>query len=766
MIIKEIYIGGFGCLTDFRKSFSPSLNTVVEENGFGKSTMMAFMRAMLFGIDDTRSTRLDENPRRKYEPWSGGAFGGWMSFDLSGRHYRAERSFGKKASGDTFTLIDLDTGTRVNDFSERLGEEIFGIDADGFERTVFLSERNLSGKNTNPTIAAKLSNITFAEGDIGGFDDAIKLLDDRRRFYQKRGGAGEIQDTENEISITEDRLAELRRKRIKLASYEQRLGDIETELAKTKRSTAELKRRIGDTALLREREAHMAHYREMRDSMRGDEQELSALASFFERELPDEQALFEAKERHSKITRLQNEIGELSEKARDGIEARPLLPDESECAKIRELTEKIKLWKSNNACARTDNEGYSSDISESGVCGERYAEYTARGRAMPKTSYLISGIGIAIAVIGFMLASAVTPLMFILAFCGFLLTIVGILGVVRAKKAAKANKKSDEYRALNEELIEVLLRFTDGAESDPLFAAESLLQRKEREEILSSIRGEDERRVRSLEERLGELISAENEFLSAYPTVSGDPISEIIENRTKYATLMRSLSGRREALSRFGEAHGIVADAPPRAEYTKEQAGELEARLASLESEALALERERARIDSEYAHTAEDVDKAEEEEQRLCELYERRERYNDNLAIITKTKELLAAAKESLTTRYLERARAAFAKYMQLIGTGADDLMLDTAFTVTKADLGASRTSEAYSRGTRDLFSLAVRLALCDVLYEGESIPPLWLDDPFSAFDDSRLADALSAVRRLAKTRQIFYFTCTRTRKI
>ena len=186
MLIKELYIENFGKLTKYRKSFTDGLNHFVEDNGFGKTTLSVFIKAMFYGFEENRRHSLDENDRKRYTPWQGGAFGGWLSFEVKGKNYRVERTFGSKSSEDTFDLYDLDTGTPSSDFSASLGEAIFGIDADGFERTVFLSEKNLSGKNTNPTISAKLSDLVGTEGDIGGFDDAIKLLDDRRRFIRKR----------------------------------------------------------------------------------------------------------------------------------------------------------------------------------------------------------------------------------------------------------------------------------------------------------------------------------------------------------------------------------------------------------------------------------------------------------------------------------------------------------------------------------------------------------------------------------------------------
>ena len=57
---------------------------------------------------------------------------------------------------------------------------MLGIDRDGFERTLFLSERRLSGKNDNKTVSARLSELVGCDGDIGGVDAAMKKLEDKR----------------------------------------------------------------------------------------------------------------------------------------------------------------------------------------------------------------------------------------------------------------------------------------------------------------------------------------------------------------------------------------------------------------------------------------------------------------------------------------------------------------------------------------------------------------------------------------------------------
>ena len=102
---------------------------------------------------------------------------------------------------------------------------------------------------------------------------------------------------------------------------------------------------------------------------------------------------------------------------------------------------------------------------------------------------------------------------------------------------------------------------------------------------------------------------------------------------------------------------------------------------------------------------------------------------------------------------------------MEAIGGEGGDFTLDTDFSLTKAERGAARTVESFSRGTRDLYALALRLALLDSLYSDES-PVIMLDDPFISMDDKRIERGMALLADIARERQILYFTCSDGRKI
>ena len=69
MKLIKCHIENFGKLSDFTYDFTDGCNTVCEENGWGKSTLAAFLRVMLFGFRNEGKRDPLENERKRYSPW-------------------------------------------------------------------------------------------------------------------------------------------------------------------------------------------------------------------------------------------------------------------------------------------------------------------------------------------------------------------------------------------------------------------------------------------------------------------------------------------------------------------------------------------------------------------------------------------------------------------------------------------------------------------------------------------------------------------------
>lgn len=204
MKLLKCHIENFGKLSNYDYDFHDGLNTIKEDNGFGKTTFASFIKAMFYGLESKRNTKVLID-RKKYEPWQGGKFGGNIEFELQGKKYKIERFFEKKEVDDTFKLYDLSTNLETDDFSQNIGEEIFKLNKEAYERSTFISGQNME-TSMNDSLNAKLGNILENENDINSSEKAINALDEAIKRYKKTGGRGEINEAILEKTKLEKKL--------------------------------------------------------------------------------------------------------------------------------------------------------------------------------------------------------------------------------------------------------------------------------------------------------------------------------------------------------------------------------------------------------------------------------------------------------------------------------------------------------------------------------------------------------------------------------
>lgn len=236
MRLIECYIENFGGLSQYHCSFEPGLTALQAPNGFGKTTLAEFIRAMFYGFP--RAGRaLEKNRRKKYRPWQGGRYGGNLTFEHEGATYRIERSFGAAPASDTFTLYDMATHTRSGRFSPDIGVELFQLDADSFERSTYLPQLRDALPLATDNIQAKLGDLVDDANDVNNYEKAVRALQAKRSslipFRGQGGAVGQAQQkiTELETALTacRGRLPELDALRRELAGDRQRQRDGEAE---------------------------------------------------------------------------------------------------------------------------------------------------------------------------------------------------------------------------------------------------------------------------------------------------------------------------------------------------------------------------------------------------------------------------------------------------------------------------------------------------------------------------------------------------------
>ena len=799
MRLISCYIENFGLLHMADYNFNKELNCFVSDNGTGKTTLTAFIEAMLYGIGEGRKQSLDENPRKKYSPWQGGKFGGSLTLEVGKKKYTIERSFGTKAADDTFRLIDTDTGRVSADYGADIGEKLFGIDRDGFLRTAFLSEKNLRGKNENKSISAKLSDLVGVDGDVGEFDAAIKLLDEKRKFYYKKGNTGEIANVKEKAN-------EYQRKIDSLAVLETQTAEKEAELKKLYAEKSELaaleestRAELDSISKQRERKGHEEIYSGMLATLKSEKESFEKAKAFFASGFPTMQEIDVARISESESQRLKAEA-----LAEGGNEEYLALSDFfkrgtdfAELDRVERAAE-LALEKEKEIAEIDDCKDHISNemkaIFPEGAPTIEEVELAKRSEKGAFLKMATMALGSMLMIVGFILGGifrfTIAPIGFIISTALALSVLLGNKGkkelsffdkygkkgssitdiesqVIRYEQLslkrdeARANL-SDEYSGLTLKVCDFLGKFPVPDTDSMLGAVREIKSKYSQYYALSkatevSASGKLDKLKRS------EMLASEvRSFLAKFPTVTNDPFSEIRANHIAYIQHKNSISKLELECDEYAVRHGVTgtvtvdgntdeASLKQKLAETMEKAKELAARI-SLAQRDIATARMQLDCKDEYEMAKEEYE-------------ELHRKYSDNYAAIQKAMTYLTEACDNITYKYLGKTKEKFEEYSSLIAGTDGEYTLNTSFELMRTERGEAHSIDSYSRGIRDLYSLGLRLALIDALYENEA-PFIILDDPFIAFDDDKLERAKSTLKAISKTKQILYFTCATSREI
>lgn len=267
MKLLKCKIKAFGKLKDFEYDFSDGLNTIKEDNGWGKSTLGVFIKAMFYGLDEGKRS-IAENERIKYKPWnSTERFGGSIEFAWGEAVFRLERFFGNKKSDDGVRLFDVNTGKEYSD-TENLGNRIFQIDEEGFISTVFMSQKDFEAKS-NTSLTAKFNAVNEIQ-DSALFDKAIEKLEAKAKSYKYSGGRGIIPELRAEAFALDDKIRKAQRAEREAEELKSSVKTLESETEKLKASCDILVEKIkesGKNEALRIKKASYLRLAEERKSL-------------------------------------------------------------------------------------------------------------------------------------------------------------------------------------------------------------------------------------------------------------------------------------------------------------------------------------------------------------------------------------------------------------------------------------------------------------------------------------------------------------------
>lgn len=150
MKIRELRLKNFGKFTDKEIRFSDGLNIIYGKNESGKSTIHAFIRGMLFGMERGRGRAAAQDAFSRYEPWeNSNYYSGEMNFEAGDKTFLLSRNFdryGKGASlvcqedAEELSVADGDLQMLMGDLTPQVYDDTLSIAQMKVEPGIALSE--------------------------------------------------------------------------------------------------------------------------------------------------------------------------------------------------------------------------------------------------------------------------------------------------------------------------------------------------------------------------------------------------------------------------------------------------------------------------------------------------------------------------------------------------------------------------------------------------------------------------------------------------
>lgn len=184
MIIREANIGKFGKLENQKYQFAPRINVIYGANESGKSTLMQFLKAMLFGLEKTR-VRKTLDTYNRYEPWDTPAcFYGSMIFEIGQQQFLLERNFYYKEK--RARLVNIRDGEELSVEYGDLDMLLGNVSAAAYENTCCIGqEQLLPGRELGVLLEDERSNLAQTGSGDFQLSKALQELEQKRKNAEK-----------------------------------------------------------------------------------------------------------------------------------------------------------------------------------------------------------------------------------------------------------------------------------------------------------------------------------------------------------------------------------------------------------------------------------------------------------------------------------------------------------------------------------------------------------------------------------------------------
>ena len=782
MKLLRCHIENFGKLSNYNHEFTDGLNVINQPNGYGKTSFASFIKAMFYGLESTakRTTALTE--RKKYFPWQGGMFGGNIEFEADNKKYRIERFFGLKEQDDTFKLYDLSTNLESTDYTERIGEEIFKINKEAYERSTYVPGQNIQIK-MNDSLNAKLGNILEGENDVNTSEIAIRNLDEAMKFYKKTGERGLINENKEKILLLERKIEKGKSQEVAMEERKRKLLDTNEKIDECEKIKKQLQKKLADGLEQESKKAKKQNYdliiKKYDENLKNGEE----LKQFFKGEIPSDEELDILFDKCIQVEKYKVEVRsyELTqdeklnfENLKDIFENKDIT-EEKINKKIADLNE-IK-----NIENKIENTKQKQDMLEKDIINGKNKISSSK---KVNTVFLILAILVIIAGVSIFILDLINK------FLGISLLAVGVvLAIIYYVNISKVNNRKKEY-IKNQEEKQNLFEVLEGLEKKKVdiendvnvFLAEYLKNHQYDDKIIAlteikssfSKYNELTEKLETIKFKqtqttndLNLLQDSIKKYLEKYFETVEEPYSKLAQEmktmKNEFNRLSLSLEQSKMEKDEYERKNNVSEFENFLNEDTDFDKQELETKIKKIETEINALNDEKISNKNQIDILESCLDELEETENELEELKQKLEEDENKFEILKKTAKFLKQAKESFSSHYLNRMERGFEKYISLIDKNRLEANIDVNLNVKLDQNGGKRDVAYFSTGYQDLIYLCIRFSLIDALFEEES-PFVVLDDPFVNLDEEKIKNCIDLINKISNKYQIIYFVCHKSR--